>query len=120
MLRSLLDYDGQWTPREVLALIQWLPDDSALRASHAGGTEYIGWSTRTWQLKHLYDAMQNQTVLMYRLQMGKKAKKVKPDKFPTPSELVAKAKSAAKKKAKDVQRSPTVSMDKLSKLLTGK
>lgn len=119
-MRSLLEYDGRWTPREVLALILWLPDDSAFRASAAGGVENIGWTTQTWQLKHLYDALQAQSVLMYRLKLGKKARSVVPDKFPTPKELMAQAKARAKTKQKPKDRKPAVSLERLRSALTGK
>lgn len=33
------------SPDEIVALIQWLPDNSALAASVRGGREYLGW---TW------------------------------------------------------------------------
>src|SRR5690606_23624409 len=46
VLRSLLDADGEWTPGEVLVRTKWLPEDSAFRASLAGGPEHIGWSLR--------------------------------------------------------------------------
>lgn len=103
----------------VLSRTKWLPGDSAFRASLSGGTEHIGWSIQAWQGKHIFDAIQSQSALMYRLQMGKKAKRFKPATFPTPMELLAKARKTAQKAKKDngPAQKPTLSIDQLGKLL---
>lgn len=88
---------------------KWLPADAAFRASLAGGPEHVGWDIQAWQGKHIYDAIQSQSVLMYRLQAGKKAKRHKPSTFPTPKELLKKARQAAKKKH-DAEQPPAASL----------
>lgn len=79
--------ERQWTPREVLALFAWLPDDSACAASVAGGRQYRGWGQDRWLAKYLFDAIQTNTVVNIKLQAGKKGKSVKPPKpYPGPEE----------------------------------
>lgn len=41
----LRDEDTRLTPRWVLWLVEWLPDDSALRASIQGGWQFRGWTS---------------------------------------------------------------------------
>jgi hypothetical protein len=77
--------ERHWTPREVLALLAWLPDDSACAASVAGGRHYRGWGQDRWLRKYLFDAMQNNTVVNAKIAAGKKGRAVKaPKPYPGP------------------------------------
>jgi hypothetical protein len=79
--------ERQWTPREVIALLYWLPDDSACAASVAGGRHYRGWGQDRWLAKYLFDAIQTNTVVTVKVQAGKKGRSVKPPKpYPGPDE----------------------------------
>lgn len=76
-----------WTPREVVWLLAWLPDDSACAASVAGGRHYRGWGQDRWLAKYLFDAVQTNTVVNVKIAAGKKGRSVKPPKpYPGPDE----------------------------------
>lgn len=47
------------TPREIIHLIEWLPDDSALAASVAGGSHLRGWTVDRYLLRALVHAAQS-------------------------------------------------------------
>jgi hypothetical protein len=79
--------ERRWTPRELISLLAWLPDDSACAASVAGGRHYRGWGQDRWLRKYLFDAMQNNTVVNAKIAAGKKAGRVKPPKpYPGPEQ----------------------------------
>lgn len=46
--------DGSLTPRELLGLIEWLPDDSAFAASVLGGPEWRGWNPDRAMLRGIH------------------------------------------------------------------
>lgn len=100
MLRSLRDADGRHTPREILALIEWLPTDSAYSAALAGGRHHRGWDVNVWQNKAVIDLLQSLIVLTYKANAGKKAKNINPETYPTPDELLARAEKANKQPKK--------------------
>jgi hypothetical protein len=51
-----------YTPRLLLALIMWLPEDSAFVASLRGGRRWLGWSPDRALLADIYDALNLNTV----------------------------------------------------------
>jgi hypothetical protein len=76
-----------WTPAMVLALLSWLPDDSACAASMAGGKHHRGWGQDRWMRKSTFDAVQTNTIVNMKLAAGKKHRSVKaPQPWPGPDE----------------------------------
>lgn len=70
------------TPRELYALISWLPDDSAFSASLQGGREHMGWSTDRQLSVFLLEQVQMNGFNFVKANTDKKAgKNLKP---PTP------------------------------------
>lgn len=53
MPRSCL-IDGSVTPSELLSLIAWLPDDSAIQAQALGGPQWRGWTTESLMLRGIH------------------------------------------------------------------
>lgn len=69
----------------MLALLSWLPDDSAVAASAAGGRQHRGWGQDRWLLKHIFDATQTNGVIAMKVAAGKKANRIKdPEPWPDP------------------------------------
>lgn len=50
------------SPRLVVALIEWLPEDSAFAAAINGGRRWLGWTEDRMLRAALYDAMNANTV----------------------------------------------------------
>lgn len=87
-MRELASTDRPgFTPDELLALIEWLPDDSATSASVAGGKHFRGWGQDRWLLKSILDSNQINGVIAMKIAAGKKAGKVKlPEPWPSPEQ----------------------------------
>lgn len=68
-----------WSPREVLALVEGLPDDGMFAARLAGGEkwrEFIGWGKRQHQFADLWDVIAANVM---------KGSKKKPPTYPRPN-----------------------------------
>lgn len=51
-------FHGGLSPRYVLHLLRWLPDDSATAAGMQGGPQFRGWGTETHLLASVLDSLQ--------------------------------------------------------------
>lgn len=66
------------TPWWVLALVEELPDTSAYVASAQGGDEYRGWGWDRYVAAAMFDALQNQTVVIAKMAGAKGVKSPPP------------------------------------------
>lgn len=85
-LRDLFAEENPFSPRYILALIVWLPNDSAFYASRMGGPQYVGWDPDRYALAAQVDALRagNYIALMVNRDPKKGTKPKPPEPFPTP------------------------------------
>lgn len=89
--------DGSVSPHELRRLIEWLPDDSALAASVAGGPHMRGWTADRYMFRSMVHAVQQAI----------SKKKVKPFPLPRPYRRGARVVSSLAGMPGAVRRSET-------------
>lgn len=84
-IRDLFSETAPLSPRFVLALILWLPSDSAFFASRRGGHQYQGWDESRYALAALVNEQRatNHIMLMANRDPSKPKPKA-PEPFPIP------------------------------------
>ena len=83
------------SPRELMALITWLPDDSPLAASLRGGRDHLGWTWDRILSLFILEQLQMNGFNFIKANTGKaSAKTLKaPDPIPFPGRVMPKPKT---------------------------
>ncbi|QHJ86534.1 tail assembly chaperone [Mycobacterium phage Mabel] len=86
-LRDLFSDESKFSPRMILALILWLPTDSAFYASRQGGPQYMGWDPDRYAAVAAVNALlANNHIHALVNRDPKKPKPKAPEPFPTPGD----------------------------------
>jgi hypothetical protein len=78
------------SPREIVDLITWLPDESPLAASLKGGREYLGWTWDRIVLTLLFEQTRMNGVNFIRANSEKNAKVTAPTPIKWPGRVLPK------------------------------
>ncbi|AGK87503.1 tail assembly chaperone [Mycobacterium phage HINdeR] len=84
-LRDLFSEDNPLSPRYVLTLLRYMPDDSATFAEMRGGQEFRGWNEDRYQNTAMVDAIRGLLYAFILAHTGKNSRKpAAPEPWPTP------------------------------------
>lgn len=81
-LRDVLRPEGTLSPRRALALIRWLPPESATYAVLRGGPEFYGWGPDRYMSAALIDAVKENTYAFVSANSKRKPKPPEPVERP--------------------------------------